>query len=86
MMTKTAHSIMGCQEAAKKLLKVFLKKYPNVKDTKMDIGLDPMNGKFMVVVFLKDRKLANRFPETVDGYRIVIDGVTSLLPDEDLSQ
>lgn len=82
----TIHTIIGCQEAAVKLLKVFKEKYPAIKDTKMDVGLDPMNGKFMVVVFLTDRTLAKRFPETVDGYRIVIDGVTPLLPDVDLPQ
>ena len=78
------HTIMGAQEAAAKLTRAFSKKYPEAKGTKMDIGIDPKNGKFMVVVFLKARKLSKRFPETVDGYRIVIDGVTPLIDNMDL--
>lgn len=75
MLTYT-NSITGVQEARDKLSKAMIKKYPSTKGSKYEVGIDPTNGKYAIVVFLTDQPLHKRIPPTVDGYRVIINGIT----------
>lgn len=85
------NTITGVQEATAKLAKAFSKKYPEASGSKFEVGIDPMNGKYSIVVSLKTKalqgSLGKRFPATVDGYRVIVDGVTPLIvpPDMDFT-
>jgi len=71
------NSIDGVCEAKEKLQSVFIKKYPDKNNQiKFFVSIDPENGGYTILVSIKNKSLVPRFPETVNGYRVVIDGIT----------
>jgi len=77
MFSQDKNSIVGVVEAKNKLMQAIKMKYPN-NDVKYYIGINPESGKYTVIVETKTVSMMRRFPETVFGYRVVVDGYTKL--------
>lgn len=65
------NSIVGVIEARNKLKKAIVKKYPTTSKSRFEIGIDPENGKYTIVVFLSDPSITKRLPTTTGGYKVV---------------
>ena len=70
-------SIYKVQEAAKRLSSIMQQKYPAAKGrSTFEVGVDPYTGKYSILVSFKDRSLGHRVPQKMDGFRVIIDGIT----------
>jgi hypothetical protein len=71
MKNKKSNSIAGVGQALEKLQTAFTKEYSQ-EECHFDVSVNPYNGKYFVLVSLKNQKLNSIFPPTVDGYMIAI--------------